>query len=657
MADPIDIQVRDRVSANIAAKFREIGTEARTAHTSVELLKQELGQFRAVGEIQRAARQTGILSTEIRKATSSMDRLAASNTNNTQALVRNTTASNNLTAAYDRTAATSNRLRQSTNNLSAGFRRMFGLLATYVGGRALIQFADQATTLRDQLSFVVDETATVEGSFNDLADIARATGLRFQDVGQQFTANARIMSELGQTTQEQIQFQEGFSGAIATSGLRGEQANVVLNALTRSMARGTLRGEEFNTVMERGQDVIRLISDEMGVTTGELRALAQAGEITSDRLINAFTGPIDEINERVSNMSWSIAGAFNAVSTELVRYISQVNQGTDASRIIANVILTLADNLNIVVPLIAAFAGAWALVQIAGVVQGIYGMIAALAALAPVLAAHPLLLLAGLVTASALAVAHLTGNLDGMVEALQKGIQDITGFEQANERASQSVEEVGRTANNNLSNLVNFGGDGAAAVDTVTGANDNLGSSMLASNDNTEQLRASIAELGNGSEDIEKAGSSVSELEGETVGATEQMDRLRDAALGAAEAVRSLNRAQSRAENSTPANGNGSGSNNGSSESDTPGFNTGGSFMVAGRTGVDKNMVQFRASRGERVDVLTPAQQRAQERAMQGGARVNNNNVNFTVVTPNPDQFRRSRSQIARDIGNILNAG
>ena len=48
------------------------------------------------------------------------------------------------------------------------------------------------------------------------------------------------------------------------------------------------------------------------------------------------------------------------------------------------------------------------------------------------------------------------------------------------------------------------------------------------------------------------------------------------------------------------------------------GFANGGSFMVGGGSGVDKNLVSFKASKGERVDVLTPAQQIEQMKTMMG---------------------------------------
>lgn len=60
-----------------------------------------------------------------------------------------------------------------------------------------------------------------------------------------------------------------------------------------------------------------------------------------------------------------------------------------------------------------------------------------------------------------------------------------------------------------------------------------------------------------------------------------------------------------------------------------PGFATGGSFMVGGQSGTDQNLVAFKASRGERVDVLTPAQQSAQT---QGQSASMSASVGVTII-------------------------
>ncbi len=76
-----------------------------------------------------------------------------------------------------------------------------------------------------------------------------------------------------------------------------------------------------------------------------------------------------------------------------------------------------------------------------------------------------------------------------------------------------------------------------------------------------------------------------------------------------------------------------------------PGFAEGGQFKVGGAAGRDRNLVGLRLTRGERVNVETPAQQRQD---VAGGKSVPTQNVSlsFQITTPDADSFRRSQSQI-----------
>jgi len=74
-------------------------------------------------------------------------------------------------------------------------------------------------------------------------------------------------------------------------------------------------------------------------------------------------------------------------------------------------------------------------------------------------------------------------------------------------------------------------------------------------------------------------------------------------------------------------------------------FATGGSFMVGGDGGVDSQLVSFRASPGERVDVTTPAQQRS---ASSGPTQQNTVVQNFQIMANDPNAFRASQQQIQK---------
>ena len=79
------------------------------------------------------------------------------------------------------------------------------------------------------------------------------------------------------------------------------------------------------------------------------------------------------------------------------------------------------------------------------------------------------------------------------------------------------------------------------------------------------------------------------------------------------------------------------------------GFATGGGFNVGGGGGVDSQLVAFRASPGERVEVKRPGQD-----SQDGGQR---QQIVFNITTPDAESFRRSESQIAARMARIANRG
>ncbi len=73
-------------------------------------------------------------------------------------------------------------------------------------------------------------------------------------------------------------------------------------------------------------------------------------------------------------------------------------------------------------------------------------------------------------------------------------------------------------------------------------------------------------------------------------------------------------------------------------------FAHGGSFTVGGSPGVDNNLVAFKASRGERVEI-TPAN-KAGKPAVSHGAEASGGNVEVNIYAPPGSQVEESRSQI-----------
>ncbi|QDF14260.1 tail tape measure [Dinoroseobacter phage vB_DshS-R4C] len=77
------------------------------------------------------------------------------------------------------------------------------------------------------------------------------------------------------------------------------------------------------------------------------------------------------------------------------------------------------------------------------------------------------------------------------------------------------------------------------------------------------------------------------------------------------------------------------------------GLDTGGSFTVGGRGGMDRNVASLRLSRDEEVHVTRPGR----------GGGAGQTTINVTIQTPDPQSFAASRAQIGRQIGAAVAAG
>lgn len=209
------------------------------------------------------------------------------------------------------------------------------------------------------------------GSFEDTAGLVARLGMNAQEA---FNSNA-----------EAILFAENLNKAFKIAGAsQQEQASVILQ-LSQALSGGILRGQEFNAVMSGAPNVIRTIAEYMQVPVGEMRDLAAEGKITADVVKAAMLNATESFNEQFEQlpMTWAdmiqegknviqygLQEAFadwtSFINTDEFRTL--VNMLTNAflilARIGANALMAIAraivwvrENINSLLPYIAA-AGA-----------------------------------------------------------------------------------------------------------------------------------------------------------------------------------------------------------------------------------------------------------------------------------------------------------
>lgn len=210
----------------------------------------------------------------------------------------------------------------------------------------IIKTADAYKTLEARLKIVSDNTAEYTKAQSELFNIAQRTR---GDLESTYTLYGRLetaIKQLGGTQGQALKTTETVSQAIALSGGNAETAKAGVEQFNQSLASGTLRGQEFNSVMLNTPALAQAIADGMGVTTGKLRTMAEAGQLTADKLVNALGVSADAVNEKFGKLPLTVGGAMTNLSSAFTVFIGQTDKSANASATLADGISTLAKNLD-----------------------------------------------------------------------------------------------------------------------------------------------------------------------------------------------------------------------------------------------------------------------------------------------------------------------
>ncbi|QMV29146.1 tail length tape-measure protein [Aeromonas phage AP1] len=78
---------------------------------------------------------------------------------------------------------------------------------------------------------------------------------------------------------------ETINKAMIVSGATAAEAGAAIVQLSQGLQSGVLRGDEFRSVSEQAPRLLKAMADSLHVTTGELRAMAGQGKLTSQSVL------------------------------------------------------------------------------------------------------------------------------------------------------------------------------------------------------------------------------------------------------------------------------------------------------------------------------------------------------------------------------------
>lgn len=182
----------------------------------------------------------------------------------------------------------------------------------------IIGLADAMTQTEARLNLItgdLEKTAALQDQIMASANRSRAS---YQSTADAAAKMGIMAKDAFNNTDELVAFTELINKQFTIAGASVAGQEAAMMQLTQAMASGVLRGEELNSIFKQAPTIIQTIADHLGVSVGEIRAMAAEGQITAQVVKDAMLSSADEINAQFSAMPYTFSQVWTMMQNILL---------------------------------------------------------------------------------------------------------------------------------------------------------------------------------------------------------------------------------------------------------------------------------------------------------------------------------------------------
>lgn len=162
-------------------------------------------------------------------------------------------------------SAMSEAARRGADDVAAGFRRVtleaVGMGSALAAVKATIGRADEWTGMSNRIRLVTASQAEFVAAQQDVVRIAKATYQPLDATASLYQNLAMVQDRLGVTGAQTARIVETVNKTIAMSGSSAAASEGALTQFGQALAAGTLRAEEFNSMVDGASKLVQTIEE------------------------------------------------------------------------------------------------------------------------------------------------------------------------------------------------------------------------------------------------------------------------------------------------------------------------------------------------------------------------------------------------------------
>ncbi|HHP7833174.1 TPA: tape measure protein [Serratia marcescens] len=233
----------------------------------------------------------------------------------------------------------------SAGRSMSGFKSVLSGVASAISvaliidyGKAFLTVADNITQLQSRILRLSSDAAAAMSTFETLTAIASTTGASLRDTAKLWEAMTSALKGTGATNTQILALTDTLQKIGRVGGSSTEEMANALRQFGQSISSGTVRAEEFNSILEQMPELVRQIGAGMGLSMVQLRQAMLEGKLSAQDALNAIMKQSSAVNDEFSKLPRTMDQASNSLTISLQNLIGKMNEAMGASATMVKVI-------------------------------------------------------------------------------------------------------------------------------------------------------------------------------------------------------------------------------------------------------------------------------------------------------------------------------
>ena len=196
-----------------------------------------------------------------------------------------------------------------SNELVNTIKRAVGAYISIQGVGKVLSISDELTQATSRLDMMNNSFNEINGTANETSELVNMVYAAAQDARGSLDSMASVVARFGNNardafgnSEEVVAFADLVQKQMAIAGASTQEAANAELQLSQALGSGVLRGDELNSIFEQAPNLIQNIADYLDVPIGQIREMAEDGELSADVVKAAIFAAADDINGKFDEM-------------------------------------------------------------------------------------------------------------------------------------------------------------------------------------------------------------------------------------------------------------------------------------------------------------------------------------------------------------------